>query len=62
MIPRLRNKPYEDRPESLTLFHLSKRRMRGDLTQVFKILKGTDNMGAEKYLMLEASISILGMI
>ncbi|MCP3680870.1 MAG: hypothetical protein GY782_11710, partial [Gammaproteobacteria bacterium] len=46
MIPRLRNKSYEDRLKNLNLFNLSKRRMRGDLIQVFKILKGKDNMVA----------------
>ena len=57
MIPRLRNMPYEDRLKNLNLFSLSKRRMRGDLIEMFKIFKGFDNMNAENYFTLDQSIT-----
>ena len=57
MIPRLRNMPYEDRLKNLNLFSLSKRRMRGDLIEMFKIFKGFDNMNAENYFTLDQSVT-----
>ena len=53
MIPRLRNKPYEDRLSELNLFSLTKRRLRGDLIQVFKMFKGHDNLEASKYFRID---------
>ena len=55
MIPRLRNKPYEERLAALNLFSLPKRRLRGDLIQVFKIIKGLDNMAVDKYFTIDRS-------
>ena len=39
MIPSLREKSYEERLKELNLFPLTQRRLRGDLIQVFKIMK-----------------------
>ena len=55
MIPSLRNKSYEERLEELNLFTLSQRRLRGDLIQAFKIIKGIDNMDCSKYFTLDLS-------
>ena len=44
MIPRLRNKSYEDRLKQLNLFSLSKHRLRGNLIEVLKIFHGFDNI------------------
>ena len=55
MIPRLRNMPYEERLKSLNLFPLSKRRMRGDLIEVFKMFKGFNNVNVDNYFSLDRS-------
>ena len=55
MIPSLRNKPYEERLKELDLFPLEHRRLRGDLIQVFKIIRGIDNMDCNKYFSIDNS-------
>lgn len=55
MIPSLRNKSYEERLRELHLFPLQHRRLRGDLIQVFKIIKGIDNMDCSKYFSIDNS-------
>ena len=50
MIPKLRNKPYEERLKELNLFSLPKRRLQGDLLEVFKIFRGFDNISINDYV------------
>ena len=44
MIPNLRNMPYDDRLRMLRLPKLESRRLRGEMIEVFKILKGFDDV------------------
>ncbi len=44
LIPALRNKGYQRRLQDLNLFTLEKRRLRGQLIETFKILKGFNNI------------------
>ena len=55
LIPGLRNKPYEDRLKELGLYTVSHRFLRGDLIQVFKILKGIDNLNYNKFFVLRGN-------
>ena len=55
MIPRLKNKTYEERLEELNLFSLTKCRIRGDLIKVFKIFKGYTNLNVNKYFNIDNS-------
>jgi len=44
LFPDLINKPYEDRLDVLALWSLEERRIRADLIEVFKIIKGFSNL------------------
>ena len=48
MVPGMRNFSYENRLVRLGLFSLEKRRLRGDLIEMFKIMKGLDRVDRVK--------------
>ena len=49
MVSNLRNKSYEERIEILGLTTLETRRLRGDLIEVFKIIKGIEDLAWKKF-------------
>ena len=55
MIPTLRAQPYEERLKRLNLFTLEKRRLRGDMIQVFKYLKKFNNVDYSKFFELQTN-------
>lgn len=52
MIEGYNNLSYEDRLSNTGLIKLEKRRARGDLIQVFKIIKGIDRVNYRHFLRL----------
>jgi len=48
MVPGMRNFSYEDRLERLGQFSLERKRLRGDLIEMFKIMRGLDRVDREK--------------
>ena len=53
LIPALRNKSYEDRLRDLNLFSLEKRRIRGDMIEVWKIISGHENLDRSYFFELQ---------
>ena len=51
MLPVLREKSYEDRLKILNLTTLETRRIRGDIIQAFKIIKGFDDVETDNFFM-----------
>ncbi|NEQ69831.1 MAG: hypothetical protein F6K21_30935 [Symploca sp. SIO2D2] len=50
LIPKCRNMRYENSLAELNLFSLSKRRIRGDMIELFKIIHGFDNLDKLQYI------------
>ena len=50
IIPRLRNKSYEERLNELNLFSLSKHKLREDLIELLKIFHDFDNININDYV------------
>lgn len=53
MIPSLRHKSYHERLKRLNLFSLKKRRLRGQLIECFKILKGFNRLDRDELFTLD---------
>ena len=56
-IPSLRNSSYEERLRKLNMFSLKDRRIRGDLIETFKILKGFDVINQENLFELSTQVT-----
>ena len=58
MLPGMEGISYEERLEKLGLFSLERRRLRGDLIEVYKIMRGMDRLDSQKlFPMVEESIT-----
>jgi hypothetical protein len=55
LIPEIRNLPYEERLIKLDMISLEARRVQLDMIQVFKIIKGIDNIDYRKFFTLNAN-------
>ncbi|KAF9756139.1 hypothetical protein NGRA_3327 [Nosema granulosis] len=55
LIPSLRNKLYEDRLRKLDLYSLEKRRVRGDMIEVWQIMKGKENVDQASLFTLDTN-------
>ncbi len=55
IIPELRNMPYEQRLNKLKLTTLETRRIRGDMLEVFKIVKGLEGLNASDFFEFSTS-------
>lgn len=60
LIPSLRSKPYHERLNKLKLFSVKKRRLRGQLIECFKTLKGLNNVDASRVFTLVGETSTRG--
>ncbi len=49
VIPELKDNPYQERHQSLSLYSMEYRRKRGDVTQAYKILHKIDNIDPNNF-------------
>ena len=49
MLPELDGLSYKERLDRLGLFPLERRRLRGDLIEVYKIMRGTDQLDSQYF-------------
>ena len=61
MIEGLEHLPCEGRLQQLGLFSLEKRRLRGDLIEVCKIMHGVENVDRETFFSLTQNTSTRGL-
>ena len=52
LIPSLKHLNYKDRLEELNMFSLKKRRLRGDMIEVYKIINNIDKVESSKFFIL----------
>ena len=57
LVPQLKNQTYEERLQALGLYSLQRRRQRGDLIEVFKLLKGFEDVDSQKFFKLKGETS-----
>jgi len=59
LVQGLQNVPYEDGSKKLGLYLLERRRMRGDLIEMFKILTGKEDIDYKQFFTLAPSTTTL---
>ena len=60
MLPGMEGKSYEERLIDLKLFSLERRRLRGDLIETYKMVRGLDRVDSESLLPLMGTMSTRG--
>ena len=60
MLPGMEGISYEERLEKLGLFSLERRRLRGDMMEVYKIMRGMDRVDSQKLFPLGWKSQLLG--
>ena len=50
LIPGLARLSYVERPKETGLYTLERRRLRGDMIEMFKIMKGIDKISADEFI------------
>ncbi len=61
LVPFLKNQPYEERPKALDLPSLKKRRERGDLIEVYKLINGLDHIDYNKFFQVVSNQTTRGL-
>jgi hypothetical protein len=56
LVPELQHLSYEERLKRLDLYPLEKRRLRGDLIETFKILKGLEKVDATQFFCVSSTM------